>query len=78
MMEGMAGTPTSSRREFLRAAGRILVLGLAAAGAALLWRRGRIDPFAARCRLEDGCRLCPARGGCARLRAGGKGAHGGS
>jgi hypothetical protein len=78
MMGRMAGTQTPSRREFLRTAGRILALGLAAAGAVLLWRKGRIDPSAPRCSLDDGCRLCPTRGGCAWLRARRKESHGGA
>jgi hypothetical protein len=78
MMDGMSEGRAIGRREFLRTAGRILALGLAAAGAALLWRKGRIDLSAPRCRLDDGCRLCPTRGGCARLRARRKEAHGGA
>jgi hypothetical protein len=78
MMEPMTDGNGGGRREFFRAAGRCLVLGLTALGTGLLWRKRKIDPSAPRCSADGRCAACPTRGECAWLRARRKGSHGGA
>ncbi len=77
MIDGMADKESGEgRREFLRTAGRCLVLGLAGAGTAVLLTKRRIDPTSRSCTGAGACGPCPSRGRCPKVPR--KDAHGGA